>query len=289
MKILLIVLLISIIMIGSCIQDNNSIESGAKIGSLLGNDLTIEMYMFPPPDFLIQDTPISLKYKLTNLGESTIIGNISVEDTPDNQQFGGIIEPAISEFSLNPLSSGDNKLDLLVPGTQDITYNQGLNFTSFVTNVEYSKDTKTSFSNFCLKYSTVTDAPKCLSKGTLKSISSKEISSLNYEYLSSNQDKINDKMTLDFDIKDSCHIMTKDENIKQNIDVSLKNIPGVTFMCDISSDSGNYNLKHVTCINQEPLDLNVNNPYYQETVLVKFKYDCKLTLESGFINFKRGG
>jgi hypothetical protein len=289
MKLFITFLIISLLFIVSCETGTDTLPSASKIGSISSNDLNVDMYLFPPPEYIKLTDSMSLKFIFTNKGKTPISGTISVEDTPDNAQFGGILEPAETNFLVDTNKDGKNNIvQVVVPGTEFISYSNGLNLTSFNAIINYGVQKELTSSQFCLKSSDSTNVNKCSSKGTVTTGES-PVNSITYEYLDSNADNIIDKMVLKFDFNDKCEIITTNEQLIQNSEVYLKNAASY-FDCSIDKSQGdNVNTKKITCINRDDLNINTNNPYYQESIVVKFKYDCKLLLDSGFINFNKGG
>jgi hypothetical protein len=289
MKSIIVFLIIGLLFVVSCETGTDNLPSASKIASISSNDLSVDMYLFPPPEYIKLTDSMGLKFIFTNKGKIPISGTISVEDTPDNSQFGGILEPAETNFLVDTNKDGKNNIaQIVVPGTESISYNNGLNLTSFDAIISYSVQKELTSSKFCLKSSDSTNVNKCGSKGTVNTGES-PVSSIDYEYLDSNADNIIDKMVLKFDFNDKCGVSTTNEQLIQDSEVYLKSASSY-FDCSIDRSQGNdVNTKKIICSNRDDLNVNMDNPYYQESIVVKFKYDCKLLLDSGFINFNKGG
>ena len=156
MKLITIILIIGILFIVSCDTGVDTLPSASKIGSVSGNDLNVDMYIFPPPEYIKLTDSMGLKFISTNKGKTPISGTISVEDTPDNAQFGGIQEPAGTDFLVDTNKDGKNNIvQVIVPGTESFSYSNGLNLTSFSAIINYGVQKELTSSRFCLKSSDI--------------------------------------------------------------------------------------------------------------------------------------
>src|SRR2546427_181206 len=134
MRKLFFLLIIAILAIGGCQQQGTStIQSGFKIGEVIGTNFKAEMYMVPGPDVLRKEDPISLSFLLTNSGKSPISGKVKVEDVTDTSQLGGIQGQAQGDFIVNGVTNGiSSEYKLTIPEARNIVYNSEVNVTKFI-------------------------------------------------------------------------------------------------------------------------------------------------------------
>lgn len=291
MKKLLFAMVFLLLFITGCNRQDNDLQlqRSSWITEVYGDGIKAEMYMFPGPRFLKQGDSISLKFVLTNFLSNSINVKISVEDSADTAQFGGIQEPAELEYTLTPaISSRGSIEELTVPGTTDITYNN-LGLVSFLATIDYGVDKEFNSAKFCLKYSSKAIINNCNFIGRVNVPGSSTLSSINYEYADSiGNDDVVDRMEIAFSIDEKCNIITDDQKIIEDSEVYLKN-SGNLFECYIDKKESNQNHKSIRCVNANELNLNPGTPYYFENTVAKFKYDCQLVLNSGFIDLNQGG
>lgn len=287
MKRLILFLVISILFIGGCQKsDKNVLNPNSRIGEVSGNNFKAEMYMFPSPDTIRRDDPLNLKFLIINFGKNKINGRISVSDAPDNF-LGGIQEPAEIEFTVDGIISEKSVIEeIIVPEARDILYSGDVNITKFLAIITYNVENEYNSDKFCLKHYSSENIKSCNFKGTLKSLTISTLTNKEYEYYDSDDDNIVDRLTLKFELNEACDILSNEQEIIDNMVVSLKN-SDTSFDCSIDTKSSNEKRKTIKCVNRDVL--NIVRPYYNDNIVAKFKYDCGLTLRSGFINLNKGG
>lgn len=273
-----------LIFIASCEQQNTEFQPSSKITEIYSNDLKAEMYMYPGPNFIKPENSITLKFVLTSFYNNDLHGRISVEDTPDNSQFGGIQEPAEEDFSLLASEKGKTSIkEIIVPGATEFMYINNLDVTGFAATITYNIEKELVSDKICIKYSPRDVINNC-NLGGSASFSNALVNNIKYEYADTDTDNIVDKMDLSFDMNEKCEITTNNDDLIKDSQVYLKD-SNVFFGCVIDPKNSNQNHKNIKCTNAEPL--NPSNPYYQDFVVAKFKYDCQLVLKSGFISLNK--
>ncbi|MEK6974700.1 MAG: hypothetical protein AABW41_05700 [Nanoarchaeota archaeon] len=284
MKKLVLIPIFLLIFIASCGQQNTEFQPSSKITDVYSNDLKAEMYMYPGPNFIKPESSITLKFVLTSFYNKALHGRISVEDTPDNSQFSGIQEPAEEDFSLPASEKGKNSIkEIIIPGATEFMYANNLDVTGFTATITYSIEKELVSDKICIKYSPRDVINNCNIGGST-SFSNALISNIRYEYADTDTDNIVDKMDLSFDMNEKCEITTSNDDLIQDSQVYLKDA-NIFFECAIDSKNSNQNHKAIKCTNTD--SLNPSNPYYQDFIVAKFKYDCQLLLKSGFISLNK--
>lgn len=289
--------MILLLFIAACAPNTslNYVPSGLKDTQRAG---VLQVQLAVNPDTKVRnislDDGLEVSLHFLNYGDQPIAGIVSLEDTPNDEQFGGIIGKEIKSFSVDKLFS--EKPGRSVVNFPTIYYSgEGtLKSTTIYAEVRYIREIEFTSDRFWvtkdLREKPENCKKNCGNKNNLNS-NAPVISSIReevFDYVGG--DFVVDSMQLNFDISEgSCEIIPysksldfepideKEEGLE--MEISLKEA-GNLFSCSVDPESSK-NRKAIICV----IDKNIQESDYEDRISGKIRYGCRLLLKSGEIRF----
>lgn len=293
-KLVMCAFLLLFIFISSCNligSDENSLPASNRILSVdAGDNLLLQVYSFPPPDNIGEDTPINLEVYITNKGKDDVSGIIEVLDNIfDSSDYGGIEGTRSAEFFVSGIEKGQSsrpkQIDVL--GISGIEYRNAKDLRNVVFSIvlKTSKKKELLSKAFCLKQRIDENIKNCDSHPRLSFDPLDPVVSLSdFEFFGSTGttvDKIKFKMNINENTR--CTIIKEDLSNPTGEEAALdqNQIVGVSsylvqsnvgFDCKVNPTKSS-NQKIIICDNAN--DLIFTDSYYGgERIKTEINYGC---------------
>ena len=288
-----------LLFVGACVpsQDTPYIPSGireTKSSSLFD----VSLFVNPDPgkrNVTLEDG-LRVGFYLVNRDKNPVEGFISLEDTPNEQDFGGISGKASESFLIEGVDENKKqKTAILFPGNQPIFYdseNGGLKSTSFIGEVRYVRDITLTSNDFWIR-DILQEKPldcknNCNTKNGLTS-NSPFISVMQEEIFDFDGDFQVDSMQVEFSVQEGdCDLISSEkvssfEPLEEKesilIELSLQE-SGNSFICK-EKENKDKKRKTIICV----IDNSLIGGDYADRIIGNIQYGCKLILKSGEIKF----
>src|SRR3989338_716140 len=277
-------------------RDQPYVPSGVRDVKNAG-PLQVQLFVNPDPrerNLTIEDG-LQVGLYFVNRDKDPIQGIISLEDTPNEEQFGGLIGRGLEDFEVPGMQQNKAGWATVFPGSQPIFYEDDKNTlksTSFVVEVRYHREIEFTSDEFWMR-KLLNERPRDCKKNCdeVNSVASnhQSISTIREKLFDFNGDFQVDSMQLEFSLEEgSCEIISYEkaqsfEPVEEKesvfMELSLQQ-SGPIFACNVKEDSSEKR-KAIICL----IDNSLQGGDYADRVMGKIKYGCKLLLKSGEIQF----